>query len=200
MEIFFYILWLGVNKVSIWVLFFFSFWRPLECGKFLNLCSYKVKRKMSFVFTITLGGRWISEASVTGLRMNIAYSYCIRCLNWFGLEEGGEAWIGEVQILFFTSDTIKIIVELQRPKGPSSGAPYQYRKVKESNYSYQIVTERGFTLKTELVNIFENRTKGAIIRSKSQWYNEGEKNSRYFINLEKGNVSKEQLVNWHRLC
>lgn len=127
---------------------------------------------MSFVFTITFGGRSISEASVTGLRMNIVYSYCIRCLKY--LEAGG-AWIGEVQILFSTSDRVEILVELQRPKGPSSGAPYQYTKVKESNSSYQIVTERGFTLKKELANIFENWTKGAIIRSKSQWYNESEK-------------------------
>ena len=54
-----------------------------------------------------------------------------------------------------------------------------------SNPSYHIVAERIFTLKKELENIFEYRTKGAIIRSKSQWYNEGEKNSSYFLNLEK---------------
>ena len=39
--------------------------------------------------------------------------------------------------------------------------------------------------KKELENISKHRTKGAIIRSKSQWYNEGEKNSGYFLNLEK---------------
>lgn len=53
------------------------------------------------------------------------------------------------------------------------------------NPSYHIVAERIFTLKKELENIFEYRTKGAIIRSKSQWYNEGERNSAYFLNLEK---------------
>ena len=54
-----------------------------------------------------------------------------------------------------------------------------------SNWSYHIVAERIFSLKKELENIIEYRTKGAIIRSKSQWYNEGEKNSSYFLNLEK---------------
>ena len=54
-----------------------------------------------------------------------------------------------------------------------------------SNPSYHIVPERIFTLKKELENIFEYRIKGAIIRSKLQWYNEGEKNSAYFLNLEK---------------
>ena len=47
------------------------------------------------------------------------------------------------------------------------------------------MAERIFTLKKELENIIEYRTKGAIISSKSQWYNEGEKNSRYFLNLKK---------------
>ena len=54
-----------------------------------------------------------------------------------------------------------------------------------SNPSYHIVAERIFTLKKELEKILEYRTKGAIVRSKSQWYNEGEKNSSYFLNLEK---------------
>ena len=57
--------------------------------------------------------------------------------------------------------------------------------VNNSNSSYHIVAERIFSLKKELENIIEYRTKGAIIRSKSQWYNEGEKNSSYFLNLEK---------------
>ena len=39
--------------------------------------------------------------------------------------------------------------------------------------------------KRELETIIEYRTKGAIVRSKSQWYNEGEKNTKYFLNLEK---------------
>ena len=41
------------------------------------------------------------------------------------------------------------------------------------------------TKKRELEVIIEHRTKGAIVRSKSQWYNEGEKNNKYFLNLEK---------------
>ena len=50
---------------------------------------------------------------------------------------------------------------------------------------HDIATERIRILKGELEKILEYRTKGAIIRSKSRWYNEGEKNSRYFLNLEK---------------
>ena len=65
--------------------------------------------------------------------------------------------------------------------------------VNNSNSSYHIVAERIFTLNKGLENIIEYRTKGAIIRSKSQWYNEGEKNSRYFLNLEKNTINEEQL-------
>ena len=44
----------------------------------------------------------------------------------------------------------------------------------------------------------EYRTKGAILRSKSRWYNEGEKNTKYFLNLEKrhfkqGTISQLKL-------
>ena len=41
------------------------------------------------------------------------------------------------------------------------------------------------TKKRELETIIEHQTKGAILRSKSRWYNEGEKNTKYFFNLEK---------------
>ena len=50
---------------------------------------------------------------------------------------------------------------------------------------YHIAAEKIDILKGDLEKILEYRTKGAIIRSKSRWYNEGEKNSRYFLNLEK---------------
>ena len=35
-----------------------------------------------------------------------------------------------------------------------------------------------------LEKLVEHRTKGAILRSKIVWYNEGEKNTKYFLNLE----------------
>ena len=41
------------------------------------------------------------------------------------------------------------------------------------------------TKKREVETIIEHQTKGAILRSKSRWYNEREKNTKYFLNLEK---------------
>ena len=62
----------------------------------------------------------------------------------------------------------------------------------------QNVTERIKILKEELQKIIEYRNKGAILRSKSRWYNEGEKNTKYFLNLEKrhskqGTISQMKL-------
>jgi len=37
----------------------------------------------------------------------------------------------------------------------------------------------------ELENIIEYKTKGAIIGSKARWYNEGEKNNKYFVLFNK---------------
>ena len=39
--------------------------------------------------------------------------------------------------------------------------------------------------KGELEQIIRWRTQGAILRCKAKWYNEGEKNTKYFLNLEK---------------
>ena len=46
----------------------------------------------------------------------------------------------------------------------------------------------------ELEAIIEYKTKGAILRSKSQWCNEGEKNSKYFLNLEKRHGTQNTIT------
>ena len=50
------------------------------------------------------------------------------------------------------------------------------------------------TRKHELEAIIEYRTKGAILRSKSQLYNEGEKNTKYFLNLEKRHCKQRTIT------
>ena len=40
-------------------------------------------------------------------------------------------------------------------------------------------------LRSEMEEIIQYRTKGAILRSRTRWHNEGEKNTKYFLNLEK---------------
>jgi len=40
-------------------------------------------------------------------------------------------------------------------------------------------------LRSEMEEIIQYRTKGVILRSRTRWHNEGEKNTKYFLNLEK---------------
>ena len=55
------------------------------------------------------------------------------------------------------------------------------------------------TKKLELEKIIEYRTKGSILRARCRWH-EGEKNTKYFLNLEKrhykqGAISQLKLEN-----
>ena len=50
------------------------------------------------------------------------------------------------------------------------------------------------TEKQELERIVEYQTKGAVLRSKSRWYNEGEKNTKYFLNLEKRHCKQATIA------
>ena len=48
-------------------------------------------------------------------------------------------------------------------------------------------------LKLELENIYEEFSKGAIIRSKATWYEKGEKSNKYFLNLESHRKAKSSV-------
>ena len=51
-------------------------------------------------------------------------------------------------------------------------------------------------LECELKSIYENRAHGARIRSRVQWWEEGERSSKYFHNLEKRNAKDKS---WHKI-
>ena len=59
----------------------------------------------------------------------------------------------------------------------------QIDKTKDTQSSH--LEEQLYEQKNKLEKIIEFRTKGAILRSKARWYNEGEKNTKYFLNMEK---------------
>ena len=48
--------------------------------------------------------------------------------------------------------------------------------------------------KRELEKIIEYRTKGSILRARCRWYNEGEKNTKYFLNLEKRHFKQSAIT------
>ena len=47
--------------------------------------------------------------------------------------------------------------------------------------------------KSELEEIIEYRTMGSIVRSKAKWYNDGEKNTKYFLQLEKRHYKRKNI-------
>ena len=69
----------------------------------------------------------------------------------------------------------------------------QLDSMNNTDPSYHTVVEEISILKGEQEKILEYRTKGAIIRSKTQWYNEGAKNSSdFFLILRRDTLNKGQ--------
>ena len=54
----------------------------------------------------------------------------------------------------------------------------------ENKEHWEINMLRKTELETQLDELYKNMTKGAQIRSKAKWINEGEKNTSYFLRLE----------------
>ena len=61
-----------------------------------------------------------------------------------------------------------------------------------SNYNRCIQIERD-TLTNDLHILISEKNKGAQIRSRAKWIEQGEKSTKYFFNLEKQNISKKNL-------
>ena len=59
--------------------------------------------------------------------------------------------------------------------------------------SSEELLEEYHTYKDELESIYNYITEGIILRSKVDWYEHGEKSSKYFLNLEKRNKAKSHL-------
>jgi len=70
------------------------------------------------------------------------------------------------------------------------------RTIEDKNIEGQLREQLSDVLKSkkeQYEKIIEYRTKGAILRSQSRWYNEGEKNTKYFLNLEKRHYKQETI-------
>ena len=48
--------------------------------------------------------------------------------------------------------------------------------------------------KSELEALYDQKVEGIIVRSKARWHEHGEKNSKYFLNLEKRNHIKKHIT------
>ena len=48
-------------------------------------------------------------------------------------------------------------------------------------------------VKSDLEALYDKKVEGIIIRSRARWHEHGEKNSKYFLNLEKRNNIKKHI-------
>ena len=48
-----------------------------------------------------------------------------------------------------------------------------------------------FALKSELEALYDQKVEGIIVRSRARWHEHDEKNSKYFLNVEKRNHIKK---------
>ena len=59
------------------------------------------------------------------------------------------------------------------------------------NYRNNDVVEQSyFEAKLKLEEYYDHITQGIVLRSKTQWHEFGEKNNKYFLNVEKQNKQK----------
>ena len=66
----------------------------------------------------------------------------------------------------------------------------------ENNIHNKPISDKQYTdSKLWLENWHDNHAKGIILRSKSDWYEKGEKSTKYFLNLEKTNSIKNTIRN-----
>ena len=63
----------------------------------------------------------------------------------------------------------------------------------QTSYSDFLKTELE-RIKSKLSKIAGIKTRGTIVRSRARWYEHGERNSRYFYNLEKRNQKKKHIT------
>ena len=69
----------------------------------------------------------------------------------------------------------------------------QLMNVLKTNRSKENITQL-YRLRADLNKIADYKTKGAIIRSRIRWHEEGERNTKYFLNLEKRRHSKTHIT------
>ena len=59
-----------------------------------------------------------------------------------------------------------------------------------SNFNGDILN----SAKEELELLYKEKVKGIIIRARARWHEDGEKSTKYFLNLEKRNHIKKYMV------
>ena len=133
--------------------------------------------------TVSLGKYWkLFPATLKWRRRTHSHNLWL-LLVYLGKMFSMEAWIYQANNR----------VSLDRGKLESEKLSLQ-KKLEENNISenekIQIYSEIDVKI-LQREEISKDKNWGAILRSKSRWYNEGEQNTKYFLNSEKRHFSKK---------
>ena len=94
----------------------------------------------------------------------------------------------EQSLKYAAAKTAKILKREEDLEKAINNLQLQIETTSDNEGAKQLELERK---KAELENIIEYRTKGAILRSKCRWYNEGERNTSIFLTWKKGTTNRE---------
>ena len=86
-------------------------------------------------------------------------------------------------------------MKLRKEKQQRSNLEKTLKNIESSlniNSSFEI-KEEYIKAKNELDKYYENETNGQIVRSRLQWVEDGERSTKYFLNLEKENKNKSTV-------
>jgi len=112
-----------------------------------------------------------------------------------GTEDKGLFWkMIKMELRAFTIKFSKKKAKIKRDEESallSEMIKLQHKLQTAYSESLRIDIER---IKTKLSKIASVKTRGTIIRSRVSWYEYGEKNSKYFYNLEKTNQRKKHIT------
>ena len=96
--------------------------------------------------------------------------------------------------------TIKFSKDLRKAEKNKQYSLENKLKLLESNLNCDINSVEYINCKNQLEEIYDDIAEGIKVRSKCQWYEEGEKLTKFFLNLEKtkatqGTVEKLEINN-----
>ena len=86
--------------------------------------------------------------------------------------------------------TIKFSKDLAKAKKSKQYSPENKLKLLASNLNWDINSVEYINCKNQLEEIYDDIAEGIKVRSKCQWYEEGEKSTKFFLNLEKTKVTQ----------
>ena len=157
----------------------------------LNLQSLDQRKRFGPGFWKFNANLLEDEKYVKEMRKNIS---CFR-EKYNAVTDLGLKWdVIKMEIRSFTLQYSKKKARIERDKEKDLQIEMNnlQEKLSTSKNDHKLLNEYN-AVKVQLDKILNNKIKGTILRSKARWYENGEKNTNYFLNLEKRSFLRKKL-------